>query len=320
MSGGSGRSTEARSLRRWAMAGSVLTVVLIVIGGVVRITGSGMGCGEHWPRCNGEWFPPLDLPTFIEIFHRWTAALVSLTIGGVAIVAVRRHRSSRRLLVPALLGLVLLVVQVLLGAVTVKLELPPSVVIIHLLNAMLVLAAVLWTTLESRAGMAPRFTAGNRAPLGWSLAFAVFGLIVILWGAQVANLNAGAVCTGFPLCAGAGLGPPRTALGPLHWTHRVLAYGFLLVSILTLVRVRAPSTPTVVRRATTAVFFATMAQIAVAAAMVLLALPAELRALHLGVGTMLWVALVVLVHRTARAPWPEEAVEQPSLAGATATT
>lgn len=302
------------------MAGSVLTVVLIVIGGVVRITGSGMGCGEHWPRCNGEWFPPLDLPTFIEIFHRWTAALVSLTIAVVAIIAIRRHRSSRRLLVPALLGLVLLVVQVLLGAVTVKLALPPSVVIIHLLNAMLVLAAVLWTALEARAGMAPRFTAGNRAPLGWSLAFAVFGLIVILWGAQVANLNAGAVCIGFPLCTGAGLGPPRTALGPLHWTHRVLAYGFLFVSILTLVRVRGPSTPAAVRRAATAVFFATMAQIAVAAAMVLLALPAELRALHLGVGTMLWVALVVLVHRAARAPWPEEAVERPSLAGAAATT
>ncbi len=33
-----------------------------------------MGCGEHWPRCNGEWFPPLDLPTLIEISHRWAAA------------------------------------------------------------------------------------------------------------------------------------------------------------------------------------------------------------------------------------------------------
>jgi heme A synthase len=320
MSGGAGSSAEARSLRRWAMAGSVLTVVLIVIGGVVRITGSGMGCGEHWPRCNGKWFPPLDLPTFIEIFHRWTAALASVAIAGVAIIALRRHRNSRRLLIPALLGIILLVIQVLLGAVTVKLELPPSVVIIHLLNAMLVLAAVLWTALEAGAGMAPRSTAGNRAPLGWSLAFAVFGLVVILWGAQVANLNAGAVCTGFPLCAGAGLGPPRTALGPLHWTHRVLAYGFLLGSIFALVRVRAPSTPVAVRRAATAVFFATMAQIAVAAAMVLLALPAELRALHLGAGTMLWVALAVLVHRAARAPWPNEVGERPSLAGATATT
>ena len=101
---------------------------LIVLGGVVRITGSGMGCGDHWPRCDGEWFPPLDLPTLIEIGHRWAAALVSLLVLAVALVAWRRHRAEpraprRRPPSP----LVLLVVQVLLGAVTVKLALPPWV-------------------------------------------------------------------------------------------------------------------------------------------------------------------------------------------------
>jgi heme A synthase len=320
MSGALGTSTEARALRRWAMAASILTVLLIVIGGVVRITGSGMGCGDHWPRCNGEWFPPLDLPTFIEIFHRWTAALASVAIAGAAIIAVRRHRSNRRLLLPAVLGIALLVLQVLLGAVTVKLELPPTVVIVHLLNAMLVLGAVLWTALEARTGRSPRAGAGHRVPLRWALACAGFGLLVILWGAQVANLNAGAVCTGFPLCAGAGLGPPKTALGPLHWTHRFLAYGFLGVSILTLVRSRAPSVPAPVRRAAAAVFLATTAQVAVAAAMVLLALPTALRALHLGVGTLVWVALIVLVQRVAGAPWPDPAVQRASLEGVTATT
>lgn len=320
MTGATGTPTGAWTLRRWAMAASVLTVVLIVIGGVVRITGSGMGCGDHWPRCNGEWFPPLDLPTFIEIFHRWTAALVSVAITGAAIIAVRRHRASPRLLIPALLGIALLVLQVLLGAVTVKLELPPAVVIVHLLNAMLVLAAVLWTALEAGSPGRPNSVAGNRAPARWALGVAGFGLLVILWGAQVANLHAGAVCTGFPLCAGAGFGPPKTALGPLHWTHRILAYGFLAVSILTVVRSRAPSVPPSVRRAASAVLLATTAQVVVAAAMVLLALPPVLRALHLGVGTLVWVALIVLVHRAARAPWPEPAVRRAALEGVTATT
>ena len=49
-------------LRRLAWAGSGFALGLIVLGGIVRITGSGMGCGDHWPRCDGEWFPPLDLP------------------------------------------------------------------------------------------------------------------------------------------------------------------------------------------------------------------------------------------------------------------
>ncbi len=298
---GSATAAASRSLRRWAGAGAVLTFLLIVLGGVVRITGSGMGCGEHWPRCNGEWFPPLDLPTFIEILHRWTAALVSVAIVGAAVVAWRRHRAETRLRRPAVLGAVLLVVQVLLGAVTVKLELPPAVVIVHLLTAMLVLGAVQWTALE--AGVPRPAAQGRGAPVRGAAGLAGFGLLVILWGAQVANLNAGPVCTGFPLCDGAGFGPPRTALGPLHWTHRVLAYAFLAAAASAAIRARGPAVPLPVRRAATAVLAATVAQVVVAAALVLLALPAALRGLHLAVGTAVWMSLVLLVHRTARSSW-----------------
>ena len=84
---------------------AALAFGLIVLGGVVRITGSGMGCGDHWPRCDGEWFPPLDLPTMIEIGHRWAAALVSLLVlarggwwPGV------RHRDEPRFGTPATLA------------------------------------------------------------------------------------------------------------------------------------------------------------------------------------------------------------------------
>ena len=313
-------SNAPGALRRWAMIGSILTFLLIVIGGVVRITGSGMGCGDHWPRCDGQWFPPLDLPTFIEISHRWTAALVSVTVAATTLVAWRRHRAERRLVTPALLAAALLVIQILLGAVTVKLELPPSVVIIHLLNAMLVLGALLWTALEARLDPTESQHPIGRAPLGWALAFAGFGLVVILWGAQVANLNAGVVCTGFPLCAGAGLGPPDTALGPLHWTHRMLAYGFFAVSGIAVARVYGAPAPRAIRRAVLAVALATTAQVVVAAAMVLLSLPTPLRALHLAAGTAVWVTLVVLVQRAARTPWPARAAARSSFEGAAATT
>ncbi len=146
---------QARLLRRLAWTGSALALGLIVLGGVVRITGSGMGCGDHWPRCNGEWFPPLDLPTLIEIGHRWAAALVSLLVFAVALVAWRRHRNEPALRNPALLAAVLLVVQVLLGAVTVKLALPPWVIITHLANAMLLLAALMVVALRAGAPEGP---------------------------------------------------------------------------------------------------------------------------------------------------------------------
>src|SRR3954470_1720995 len=186
---------RSRLLRRLAWASAGLVFGLIVLGGVVRITGSGLGCGEHWPRCDGQWFPPLDLPTMIEIAHRWVAALVSVSVLALTVVAWTRHRSDRQLRTPATLALVLLVVQVLLGAVTVKLALPPWVIITHLANAMLLLAVILVTALragqrESGNGVAGRPIEVHRAH-SLVLATAGFGFVVILFGAQVANFNTG---------------------------------------------------------------------------------------------------------------------------------
>src|SRR5215207_10468677 len=138
-----------RLLRRLAWTGAALALGLIVLGGVVRITGSGMGCGDHWPLCDGEWFPPLDLPTMIEIGHRWAAALVTLVVVSTTIVAWRYHRSEPLVRAPATVASLLLVVQVLLGAVTVKLALPPWVVITHFANAMILLAVLIVTGLRA---------------------------------------------------------------------------------------------------------------------------------------------------------------------------
>jgi len=119
------------TLARVAAASAYL---LIVLGAVVRISGSGMGCGDHWPLCNGHLFPPLDdIRTVIEWSHRLVAGVVSILV--VALVALDWRRAW-----PAL---ALLIVQILLGAVTVKTELKPVLVILHLATAMLLLAALI---------------------------------------------------------------------------------------------------------------------------------------------------------------------------------
>jgi len=308
---------RTRLLGRLAAAGALLTVGLIVLGGVVRITGSGMGCGEHWPQCDGQWFPPLDLPTMIEIGHRWAAALVSLVVFAVAAVAWTRHRSERALRGPATAAAVLLVIQVLLGAVTVKLALPPWVIIVHLVNAMLLLATLLILALRASAPppagpalprLSPRHDAHGRV-----LGLAALGLVVILFGAQVANFQAGLLCLGLPLCNGSLL-PPPTPLATLHWTHRVLAFAFLAFSLVLWRRVHRRTDPPPasrpLRRAVTLVLLATVVQIGVAAAMVLALLPAELRALHLFLGAVLWSALVAAVFHSGRTS-PEEPAVQP---------
>src|SRR5213076_732370 len=92
---------------RLAWLTAVCTYLLIVLGAVVRISGSGMGCGDHWPLCNGDLFPSLtDIPTVIEWSHRLVAGVVSILVVGLVVLDWRR----------AWPALALLIVQIILGA------------------------------------------------------------------------------------------------------------------------------------------------------------------------------------------------------------
>lgn len=309
-------SDHRRFYRRLAWTGAVLAFGLIVLGGIVRITGSGMGCGDHWPRCDGEWFPPLDLPTFIEIGHRWAAALLSVVVLGLGALAWIRHRGEPALRKPATLALMLLVVQVLLGAVTVKLDLPPAVIIVHLANAMLLLATL--TVAALRAGTTAELTGGRHRDHWLAALLAALGFVVVLFGALVANLHAGLLCPGLPLCNGS-LAPPSAPLALVQWGHRVLAFGFLVLTLYAAWRFgrRRDAAAGGLRVAISATVAATVAQIAVAFTMVLQLLPAALRATHLMIGSAVWLSLVILAWYSARTPEAEPAAEgftEPGLA------
>src|SRR5918912_3803169 len=83
-------------LRRLSIAALLLAFAQIVFGAIVRITGSGWGCGEHWPKCNGQWVPPMDHPELIiEVMHRYIAAALLVTALAIAVVAFRRRAEPR---------------------------------------------------------------------------------------------------------------------------------------------------------------------------------------------------------------------------------
>jgi cytochrome c oxidase assembly protein subunit 15 len=140
-------------LRRVAYATIALAFAQIIFGAIVRITGSGLGCGDHWPKCNGEWFPPHDrIDLIIEITHRYIAAgltLAILTLLGMAFVrrAERGVGGPGGVVRPVVLAALLVVTAAVFGAVTVKMDLNPYIIVTHLsiamsLLAVLVLAAV----------------------------------------------------------------------------------------------------------------------------------------------------------------------------------
>jgi protoheme IX farnesyltransferase len=201
------------------------------------------------------------------------------------------------------------VAQVLLGAVTVKLSLPPWIVITHFANAMVLLAVLIVTALRTSvvtqqgAAKVPLITGSRHSAHTLVLVTAGLGLVVILFGAQVANFDAGLLCLGLPLCNGALL-PPAAPLASLHWTHRVLAVLFLAMVLALTLRLRGRSDPAgrVLRRPMAIVLAVTAVQIGVGAAMVMELLPPTLRVAHLMLGSFLWAALVVLTFRSSRTP------------------
>src|SRR6266436_2542931 len=258
-----------------AWVAAVCAYLLIVLGAVVRISGSGMGCGDHWPLCNGHLFPPLnEIPTVIEWSHRLVAAVVSILVIGLVALDWRR----------AWPALILLIVQVLLGAVTVKTGLTPSMVILHLATAMLLLAALIVTA---------RGDPGSPGLRPGSAVLLALTFITVLFGALTANLGAMASCGGFPLCNGQII-PHAGPLAAIHWTHRLLAYTLAGYLVWWVVRSK--------ERRAWILLSIVVVQIAIAATMIALGFPGALQAAHAAVGAGVWGAIVIAAVRPATTP------------------
>jgi heme A synthase len=203
---------------------------------------------------------------------------------------------------PAALAAVLLVVQSLLGAVTVWLELPPAVVVVHLGNAMALLAATLVAALRAFRGPTAAPSPPSRIAKS-AVAAAAMGALALLLGGLTANLHAGAACQGFPLCNGR-LWPAAGAGGlvHLHWIHRLVAYALALHLVGMVAAAWRRAEPRPVRVAVGLSVGVLVLHVVVAAVMVLEFLPLGLRAAHAALGALVWVALVYLAWSVAGSP------------------
>ena len=307
-----------KTLRRLAYVTLGLAFLQIVFGAIVRITGSGLGCGDHWPDCYGSFTPAhRGLALLIEISHRYGAAVLSTVVIVLALTAyVKRAEpgvdGDGGVLRPSLLAVGLVVLAALLGGVTVKLGLNPFVIVTHLAIAMSLLAVLSVTALRAGGfGAVADMSGATRRT--WRAAVAALSLTfaALVLGALTANFPGAAVaCGGFPWCRSIQGG--GTALA-IQITHRVVA--FLLFAHLLGVAISTSrrNEPRVLVRAARFAFGAAMLQVLIAAAMVEMHLPTPLRSLHQAAGTLLWLSVCILagLARIA-APAPERSVA-PSL-------
>jgi heme a synthase len=151
------RSREPSTRLLWAFAlGSVVsTYILILIGGYVTTSNSGLGCGESWPLCNGAVLPALgNAAQLIEFSHRIFNFVVAFFVVGTTIMAWTRYRGNRSVVFFSTASFIGLFAQVILGMVTVTTALNPIVSDAHLglasaILALLVVNAVMVWNLRS---------------------------------------------------------------------------------------------------------------------------------------------------------------------------
>ena len=296
-------STSSDAERRrgptWLQGLATATVIsvfaLVIIGGVVRVTGSGLGCPD-WPLCYGKVLPPPEYTAIIEYTHRFVASvIVGPLILVTAGVALARYRSDRWVWIPAAISVPLLIVQGLLGGVTVLTHLPGGIVALHLATAEALLATCVFIMVASYR--TPILKASARSGDGyhrWAIAGAVSVYAVIVSGALVTAMGATGACVTWPLCQGQAF--PMNHLTGVHMFHRyvVLALGLLLLYAAWRCR-SGPAERGATLRWLAALTVATfVVQIIVGAATIWLDFQAHWRALHLTAATAVWTAAAAM--------------------------
>jgi len=286
---------EGRQSIRWlALAVAIAGYLLIVIGGTVRVTGAGLGCGPEWPLCNGRLVPGWDLLAWIEYVHRLIALAVILLTGAVAVASWRARSPDRWMVRLPLIAAGLVLVQAMLGAITVWTHLEAAVVALHLGVALSYLAVAL--VLAFRTWFPALARVARRSPLRpWLVAALGAVFLLMLSGAYTAKRGAGFACPEWPFCGGFWI-PTGWTNVDVHLTHRLIA----LVAVLLVAgvawkarRVRGESRWAVGLATAAAVLM--VAQVFVGAANIWFRLHPAVSVAHLAVATIVWVLLVLAV-------------------------
>ena len=220
--------------RNLFVAASLLTYLLVTLGGVVCVTDASRGCPD-WPACYGQLVPPLRFDSILEYTHRVVAALTSLLIVASAIVGWGRYRANRWLWQPLAIAIGFLLVVIVLGALVVLRGLEPGLAALDLGSALMVQAlvtAAAVVAVSGDRGPARPLLAGGLAR--WAL---VATWIVLVSGVLVAESGSAVRCLSWPLYGGEANLAAGQAREWLGWARR--AAGALAAILILAVVVQA---------------------------------------------------------------------------------
>lgn len=268
--------------RRLAFTTAFFAYLQIALGGVVRVTGSGLGCPD-WPLCHGRPYPAADIHSIIEYSHRTVGSVTELLIAATAILAWVVWRTRRPVVAwLATASLVAGLSEALLGAGVVVNELASWLVLFHLALAMIILGCLIATAvmaLPASTGV-PSFQ--RSAALAAAATYAL-----LLTGSTVVASNADAGCHSWPLC-GAGYSLDFTGANAFTMLHRgaVLLVGILIVYVAIAALRRSALRPVGLA---TLVVFALQVGVGAGAA---LTDAAFFNGMHVAIATLVWAGML----------------------------
>ena len=313
---------------RYAWGVLAYTILVILWGAFVRATGSGAGCGSHWPRCNGEIIPIApSVETMIEFSHRLTSGIALLMVVGLFLWARRLYPKGHIVRFGAKLSLFFIILEALIGAVLVLFEwvaFYPSVeravaVALHLVNTFVLLGIITLTAWWASGGKP--FRLRNQGSLGWMLGIGFVGMLLVGASGAVTALGdtlfpAGSLREGIQQ----DFSPTAHFLVRLRIWHPVLAIAtsVYIVAVGSVVRTLRSSRLTSRWFWTLAMLFAV--QLVAGALNVWLLVPVWMQIIHLLLADFVWIVFVLLSAAAlaqtapqpaseALEPWPASTLE-----------
>lgn len=273
-------------------------VIVIIWGAFVRATGSGAGCGDHWPLCNGEVIPRAEsIETVIEFSHRVTSGLALLAVVVLLVWAFRALPKGHIVRKAAVVSMVFMILEALIGAALVLLQYVAFNISLgraiwmaaHLVNTLFLLAALVLTAWWGQGGRPIRLR--SQGVVGWSLLAATIGTLVLSMSGAITALGDTLVITG-------GISPAEHALVATLVELRIL---HPMIAILVGALVIGAAWITMQRRSGAAiqrlgrlVIGIYVAQLLIGSLNVALRAPVWLQLVHLAITCAIWILFVLM--------------------------
>ncbi len=301
------RVSRFGDLKFASAAATVFAFALVVWGAIVRINNAGMTCPD-WPRCQGVWFPALNSPVVYEWAHRVGAPVLTVLILATFALAYKHRHELTESMRFAWLALSMVLVQVVIGGLTIKYANNPPSVAAHLVVgigtfiSLLLVAYATWGELDKQKIESSK--PGVAAGISWlALVTTITAFIAVIGGGYMSASHAGLACTGFPLCNGwAG----ATSLAQhLHMAHRYPAYLTIALVIALTALGTSKSRPADFRRLVWTACVLAVLQGALGVLTVISGLMPLLRSVHEANGVLLVATLALISYRSYLGRMPE---------------